>query len=599
MQPWHSMGLDKDAAAFLEAVAIRLPEENYDIWRATLQNAYKIADEWAVEDGRAYSPLAHACGRHNDTNLTIEVLAKFWYELYLRDAIQNGTIRIKPCDACGVDFERPSFSSKQWKSSAGRRRCLACVEQGAPVIFSDDYRPFVRGGDSRMESLLGQKELLVEIVKGFWNPSSDNLRKWPENLIEVVLAQPEHFMFFGKLYYYKEKFLQDVGKIPSHEFFLVKKAIHDLPGDIFHKLSAEVRETIPMGMEKLRLTCKRLFLWVDRNSKVVPLGPESCGEGAGAPEDDEDDFVPSIKRLVDDLIPMLQPEDRHYIDRFLNTFDGKPLTSEQRKHPDWIKLAGLCFDVCVGSPEPSVISRIDAGIFNRCVERQRDEFRQATDSERYKPTYPGLPLRRQCDVCGVDKALAEWRYPYCTSCNVHWLSPRFRRMDRLNGCCPICLLPPKSAEFSYTLRCGHALHLKCLEYAKSVRAECPGEQILSVCPVCSDPITDDLEKVVFVQDVWPEHMEWWPGPDHLDVAFSAESAAECAHLAASAAVRDLSALVYYHQHLAEAVAAKEKFWEDAVVRALLKVKSPACFCESLRLLPCRDSVDAATKEEVT
>ena len=39
--------------------------------------------------------------------------------------------------------------------------------------------------------------------------------------------------------------------------------------------------------------------------------------------------------------------------------------------------------------------------------------------------------------------------------------------------------------------------------------------------------------------------------------------------------------------------------EDEVVRALLKVKSPACFCESLRLLPCRDSVDAATKEEVT
>ena len=57
------MGLDKDAAAFLEAVAIRLPEENYDIVRDAVQNAYKTADEWAVEDGRAYSPLAHACGR--------------------------------------------------------------------------------------------------------------------------------------------------------------------------------------------------------------------------------------------------------------------------------------------------------------------------------------------------------------------------------------------------------------------------------------------------------------------------------------------------------------------------------------------------------
>ena len=111
--------------------------------------------------------------------------------------------------------------------------------------------------------------------------------------------------------------------------------------------------------------------------------------------------------------------------------------------------------------------------------------------------------------------------------------------------------------------------MKCLEYAKSVRAECPGEKVLSVCPVCSDPITDDLEKVVFVEDVWPEHMGWWPGesPDPFDVAYVAERAAEGAHLAASAAVRDLSSLlVYYGQHPAEAEAAKEKFWEDEMIK---------------------------------
>ena len=101
----------------------------------------------------------------------------------------------------------------------------------------------------------------------------------------------------------------------------------------------------------------------------------------------------------------------------------------------------------------------------------------------------------------------------------------------------VCVGQP--GEFSYTLRCGHTLHLKCLEYAKSVKAECPGEKILSVCPVCSDPITDDLENVVFVQDVWPEHMGLWPGDmaDLHDVAFVAERAAEGAYLAASAAVR--------------------------------------------------------------
>ena len=209
-------------------------------------------------------------------------------------------------------------------------------------------------------------------------------------------------------------------------------------------------------------------------------------------------------------------------------------------------------------------------------------------------------------MCYVDNALAEWRYPYCNSCNVYWLSPKFRRTDTVDTHCPICLRWPTPGEFSYTLRCGHTLHLKCLEYARSVKAEWlaeqrPGEKILSVCPVCSDPITDDLDKVVFVQDVWPTHKFWWPSepPRRSDVADTAVRAAEGAYLAASDAVRGLGALVYYHQHLAEAAAAKEKFWEDELVRALLKVKSPACFCESLRLLTCRDSVDAATKEEVT
>ena len=268
---------------------------------------------------------------------------------------------------------------------------------------------------------------------------------------------------------------------------------------------------------------------IDWGSEPTPnLDPEEVAQETAA-----DGFVPSIERLVYDLVPMLRPEPSDHIDRLLNkASNGTPLTSEQRNHPDWIKLARRFFDFYVGSKKND---GIDVRIFNRCVERQRDEFRQ----QRYKPTDPGLPLRRRCDLCYVDNALAEWRYPYCTSCNVYWLSPNFRRMDRLNRCCPICLLPPKSAEFSYTLRCGHTLHLKCLEYAKSVRAECPGENILSVCPVCSDPITDDLEKVVFVQDVWPTHMGLWPGaPDPHDVAFVAERAAKGAYLAASAAVRD-------------------------------------------------------------
>ena len=112
-------------------------------------------------------------------------------------------------------------------------------------------------------------------------------------------------------------------------------------------------------------------------------------------------------------------------------------------------------------------------------------------------------------------------------------------MDEVDAHCPICLRWPTPGEFSYTLRCGHTLHLKCLEYARSVRAECPGEKILSVCPICSDPITDDLEKVVFVHDVWPEHMWWWPDKPQgfIEAADNGLRAAEGAYLAASAAVR--------------------------------------------------------------
>ena len=52
--------------------------------------------------------------------------------------------------------------------------------------------------------------------------------------------------------------------------------------------------------------------------------------------------------------------------------------------------------------------------------------------------------------------------------------------------------------------------------------------------------------MVFVEDVWPEHMGLWPGDmaDLHDVAFVAERAAEGAYLAASAAVRDAKKKVF-------------------------------------------------------
>ena len=348
----------------------------------------------------------------------------------------------------------------------------------------------------------------------------------------------------------------------------MRRAIYFLPEDGFTIIISKVRRAMYKGKAKLRKACKEVFLSLDRNVTIEFDDDEEAPEASKSTEEpepprdkraDEDGFVPSVWRLAVDLVPML--DKNQDVSR---TLGRAQFLLSRPNYPGRIEQVQRCFDAMF-SRDINFSEK-----FNRCVERQRDEFRQqATESQRYKPTDLGLPLRRRCDNCGVDNALAEWQYPYCNSCNVYWLSPNFRRMDRPNGCCPICLLPPKSAEFSYTLRCGHTLHLKCLEYAKSVRAECPGEKILSVCPVCSDPITDDLEKVVFVEDVWPEHMGWWPGesPDPFDVAYVAERAAEGAHLAASAAVRDLSSLlVYYGQHPAEAEAAKEKFWEDEMIK---------------------------------
>ena len=343
-----------------------------------------------------------------------------------------------------------------------------------------------------------------------------------------------------RLYYYKKVLLEDLASagLPYVEEMIMRRAIYFLPEDGFTLIISKVRRAMSKGKAKLRKVCKEVFLSLDRNVTIEFDDDEEAPEASRSTEEpepprdnraDEDDFVPSVWRLAVDLVPML--DKNQDVSR---TLGQAQFLLSRPNYPGRMEQVQRCFDAMF-SRDINFAEK-----FNRCVERQRDEFRQqATESQRYKPTDLGLPLRRRCDNCGVDNALAEWRYPYCNSCNVYWLSPNFRRMDRLNNSCPICLLPPKSAEFSYTLRCGHTLHLKCLEYAKSVRAECPGESILSVCPVCSDPITDDLEKVVFVQDVWPEHMGLWPGaPDPHDVAFVTERAAKGAYLAAKAAVRD-------------------------------------------------------------
>ena len=533
--------------------------------KSITQELNKICEAWAVADGRAGSNLIDA----SDRLTHLEIYATVQRTL-MEAAVRMGE-ETKLCDACGGEYERTSFSKKQWQAT-GQRRCGDCVSQGRAARFTDAYRPRVPG-HSKLDFMLGQEGLIERAIRAaaeVTGMEGTEVEKEIEEMTQLARQQKERFIRQMRLYYYKQVLLEDLASagLPYVERMIMRRAIYFLPEDGFTIIISKVRRAMYKGKAKLRKACKEVFLSLDRNVTIEFDDDEEAPEASRSTEEpepprdkraDEDGFVPSVWRLAVDLVPML--DKNQDVSR---TLGRAQFLLSRPNYPGRIEQVQRCFDAMF-SRDINFSEK-----FNRCVERQRDEFRQqATESQRYKPTDLGLPLRRRCDNCGVDNALAEWRYPYCNSCNVYWLSPNFRRMDRLNGCCPICLLPPKSAEFSYTLRCGHTLHLKCLEYAKSVRAECPGEKVLSVCPVCSDPITDDLEKVVFVEDVWPEHMGWWPGesPDPFDVAYVAERAAEGAHLAASAAVRDLSSLlVYYGQHPAEAEAAKEKFWEDERIK---------------------------------
>ena len=533
--------------------------------KSITQELNKICEAWAVADGRAGSNLIDA----SDRLTHLEIYATVQRTL-MEAAVRMGE-ETKLCDACGGEYERTSFSKKQWQAT-GQRRCGDCVSQGRAARFTDAYRPRVPG-HSKLDFMLGQEGLIERAIRAaaeVTGMEGTEVEKEIEEMTQLARQQKERFIRQMRLYYYKQVLLEDLASagLPYVERMIMRRAIYFLPEDGFTIIISKVRRAMYKGKAKLRKACKEVFLSLDRNVTIEFDDDEEAPEASKSTEEpepprdkraDEDGFVPSVWRLAVDLVPML--DKNQDVSR---TLGRAQFLLSRPNYPGRIEQVQRCFDAMF-SRDINFSEK-----FNRCVERQRDEFRQqATESQRYKPTDLGLPLRRRCDNCGVDNALAEWRYPYCNSCNVYWLSPNFRRMDRLNGCCPICLLPQKSAEFSYTLRCGHTLHLKCLEYAKSVRAECPGEKILSVCPVCSDPITDDLEKVVFVEDVWPEHMGWWPGksPDPFDVAYVAERAAEGAHLAASAAVRDLSSLlVYYGQHPAEAEAAKEKFWEDEMIK---------------------------------
>ena len=125
--------------------------------KSITQELNKICEAWAVADGRAGSNLIDA----SDSVTHLEIYARVQRTL-MKAAVGMGE-ETKLCDACGGEYERTSFSKKQWQAT-GQRRCGDCVSQGRPARFTDAYRPRVPG-HSQLDFMLGQSDFIEPAIR--------------------------------------------------------------------------------------------------------------------------------------------------------------------------------------------------------------------------------------------------------------------------------------------------------------------------------------------------------------------------------------------------------------------------------------------------
>ena len=165
--------------------------------KSITQELNKICEAWAVADGRAGSNLIDA----SDRLTHLEIYATVQRTL-MRAAVGMGE-ETKLCDACGGEYERTSFSKKQWQAT-GQRRCGDCVSQGRAARFTDAYRPRVPG-HSKLDFMLGQEGLIERAIRAaaeVTGMEGTEVEKEIEEMTQLARQQKERFIRQMRLYYY-------------------------------------------------------------------------------------------------------------------------------------------------------------------------------------------------------------------------------------------------------------------------------------------------------------------------------------------------------------------------------------------------------------
>ena len=494
--------------------------------------------------------------------------------------INAHSLDAKACNACGNFGSRDAYSKKQWIARSVRR-CLACVEAGA-AADADKMTTIEFKNNGLAPFFLAAA--VEDCGNGLMTP--EQMNTW----VQTALEEPDIFKNILRLHSAKRRLVDHVSAhdLPTPDntdiltspaainaFWVkcIKYSIFYVADDDFLDIDTKLRKALAKdskSLKVLKLLHHIYMIGKEGNRRQRALEEKAEAETPTPAQRSallrlkaklvqqraerrraEIQFVPELSRLVTEIIRKMSDQQRSIMDRIVTDLpvpDPEPDKTTARLTDQIIHVAGTA-------------------LFNECIELQRSGADPPDSAVPgfYDRPFP-LPHRRRCDNCGDVDTYAEWRRPYCTSCGVRWTSPSFRRMDPVEKVCPICLEPPTSGCPSYTLVCGHTLHVRCLRYGYSIRV---GEtetspEILKTCPLCQYPTVDDLEKNFDYDDEgdMPECPETWPfGANRQErerIVTDAVCAAEGAYLTASAAVRDLASFATLTKIALDIAAAKEE-----------------------------------------
>ena len=415
----------------------------------------------------------------------------------------------KACNACGNFGLRDAYSKKQW-TARSVRRCLACVEAGAAADADKMTRIEFENNGLAPFFLAAAVE---DCGKGLTSP--EQMDTW----VQTALEEPDIFKNILRLHSAKRRLVDHVSAhdlpppdntdaltspaaINAFWVKILRYSIFYVADDELLDIDTKLRKALAKDSKSLKVLKLLHHIYTigkegnrrareeeeaeaetptpAQRSALLKYG-EKLAQRRAEQRKAEIQFVPKLSRLVTDILAKVNDQQlptMHRIVMDLPAPDPEPDKTTVRVTDQIMHVAG-------------------AALFNECMELQRN------GADPLLPVEPGshdnsnlLPRRRRCDNCGDVGTYAEWRRPYCISCGVRWTSPSFRRMDPVEKVCPICLEPPTSGCPSYTLVCGHTLHVRCLRYGYSIRvgeAETSPE-ILKTCPLCQYPTFEDLAK---------------------------------------------------------------------------------------------------------